>query len=130
MNDRAHARKWGRELGLVGPGGWRGSRVRGRGRRPGSQVEILEDRRLLSTLDITSGALQYDTTSGASGLTIEIIGTTLFFIDEDQTITLGSGATADGWGAIGGVADGPASSVSSMLIGGNSSGRPVRDSRL
>ena len=56
-----------------------------------------------------------------SNLTIEIISSTLYFIDADQTITLGSGATADNWAAAGGLAFGPASSVSSMLIGGNSS---------
>ncbi len=113
--------------------GFAGS-TRGRTRRPrllwnpyGSLIEILEDRRLLSTLDITSGALTYDATDLASDLTVSIApGGALTITDADQTITLTTGAMDAGWlGSGTNTVFGDFTSISSMTIGGTDAGQSL-----
>ncbi len=92
--------------------------------RPTVRFERLEDRQLLSTLELsasTGGVLTYDATTptpGATALTISSDGTTYTFDDPAQTITLGANATAAGWAVSnkGHDATGPVSSVTSLVI--------------
>jgi hypothetical protein len=89
-------------------------------------LEMLEDRRLHSALDILGGALLYDANNAASDLTVSIQagsgGATESFTDADQSIVLGPGALFAGWTISGNSAIGPVSSVSSMSIGGPNAG--------
>jgi hypothetical protein len=117
--------------------GWRGwlgqslsrSKVTARSRRQtrrrsGALIEQLEDRTLLSSLDITSGVLTYDgsnPTPAASRLTVSETAGVYTFTDLDQTITLGSGAvgwTGDGTNTV----TGPANSLTSIAIIGGIAG--------
>ena len=93
-------------------------------RRSGVLTEQLEDRTLLSLLDIASGVLTYDGSNPTpaseppDGLGD---GGVYTFTDLDQNITLGSGAV--GW-QVGRTTTvtGPANSVTSIAIIGGSSG--------
>jgi hypothetical protein len=85
----------------------------------GSMFEVLEDRRLLSTLDITSGSLTYDGTAAASDLTVSTTGPSgaYRFTDADQTITLTAAAMTAGWTGSGtNSVTGPDSSVTGITI--------------
>src|ERR1700689_2242896 len=100
MKSLARQTRWDRQKGSVGS---RGSRARGaRARRQQAEVmlEVLEDRRLLSTLDITGGALTYTAApTSASDLTVSIDPSdtaNVIFTDADQLITL-AGAGTSGW---------------------------------
>ena len=87
--------------------------------RGGSLIELLEDRTLLSTLDITSGALTYDATTTVSNLTVSSTGPagTETFTDTGQLITLTTAAMTAGWSGSGtDTVSGPANTVSSMAI--------------
>lgn len=103
----------------------RGHRMRARRRQPGSWLEILEDRRLLATLDIGSigGALTYSAGAGlSSALTVSIDPSDtadLIFSDGGQTITLTGAGTAGWTGGGTNTVTGPTSSFSSMTIGGS-----------
>ena len=70
-----------------------------RRRRHAREFDVLEDRTVLSTLDITSGALTYDATTTASDLTVSSTGPggTDTFTDTDQLITLTAAAMTAGW---------------------------------
>ena len=96
------------------------NRARPRRRDAGGGFEVLEDRTLLSTLDITSRALTYDATGAASDLTVSLVNsTTLSFSDTDQTIFLSTNAGQAGWSGSGtNTVTGPLASVGSMSISG------------
>ena len=97
-------------------------------RRRRSGLESLEDRTLLSTLNISGHALSYLAGSGVTNkLTISTTGTSgaYNFNDTAEPITLGAGAIAAGWtgGGTNNVT-GPDSSVTSISVntlGGNDS---------
>ena len=98
-------------------------RARPRRTRPGARrlaCEPLEDRTLLATLDITSGALSFASTTGvADNLTISTTGTSgkYTFTDPSTTITLGPGALHAGWSGSGtSTVTGPDSSVTSIAV--------------
>ena len=97
-------------------------RARARRRGYGAVVEILEERRVLSSLDITSGALTYSADAGtASDLAISVDAghTTLTFADPSQAITLTANALAANWSNTSpNIVTGPVSSVTSMLVNG------------
>jgi uncharacterized protein (TIGR03118 family) len=101
------------------------NRARPRRRQPGAAFDFLEDRTVLSTLDITSSALTYDAQNAASALTVSLVNsTTVSFHDADQTITLGAGTT--GWSGGGtNTITGPLSSYGSMTIGGTDAGQSL-----
>src|SRR5438874_10312030 len=83
----------------------------GRGRKPSARLvrppratgyrprlENLEDRTLLSTLDVTGGSLTYTASAGvANSLTIGVSGTAYTFDDTGETITLTANAMNAGW---------------------------------
>ncbi len=98
--------------------------TRRRSRGTLAAFDVLEDRKLLSTLDITSGALTYDATTTASHLTVSSTGQsgTETFTDTDQVIVLTSGTTAAGWSGSGtNTVSGPMDSVTSMAVTTSSS---------
>ena len=109
-----------RRGGLMRVGGKRGcvSRAKRHLHAPGGGFDVLEDRTLLSTLDITAGALTYDGTVGASALTVSIVTSgTEQFADADQSITLTASAMTAGWAGSGtNTVTGPVSSVNLMTI--------------
>jgi uncharacterized protein (TIGR03118 family) len=82
--------------------------------------EPLEDRTLLATLDITSGALSFASTTGvADNLTISTTGPSgkYTFTDPSTTITLTPGALHAGWTGSGtSTVTGPDSSVTSIAV--------------
>ncbi len=102
--------------------------ARGLWNHSGSLIEVLEDRRLLSTLDITAGALNYDASNAASDLTISIASAGAeSFTDADQTITLTAAAMSAGWSGSGtNTVTGPLSSISSMTVGGTDAGQSLK----
>ena len=111
-------------FGFGGSNRGRTRRAKAPWHRGGSLVEILEDRTLLSTLDITAGALTYDATTSASDLTVSTTGPGGHdtFTDTDQLITLTAAAMTAGWSGSGtNTVTGPESSVSSMAITNSSS---------
>ncbi len=55
MNSLAQQTRRDRQIGSVGSRGSRTRRARARRQQAGVMLEVLEDRRLLSTLDITAG---------------------------------------------------------------------------
>ena len=115
---------WRREL--IRGGGRRRpfDRTRSRRRRRETVFDHLEERTVLSTLDVTSGALTYDAANAASALTVSLANsTTVSFTDADQAITLLSGASNVGWSSVGShTVTGPLGSFMSMAIGGTDAG--------
>ena len=109
----------------VGGKGSRMRRARVRRNVPGGGFEVLENRTVLSTLDITNQALTYDAQNAASALTVSLVNsTTVSFHDADQAITLGAGTT--GWSGGGTkTVTGPYSSYSNMTIGGTDAGQSL-----
>ena len=90
----------------------------------------MEDRRLLSTFDITSGALTYNASNAVSDLTVSIVPSSspaqASVTDADQTITLTANAMTAGWSGSGtNTVTGPVSSISSMTIGGTNAGQSL-----
>src|SRR5207247_7469260 len=75
--------------------------------------EHLEDRTLLSTLDVVGGNLTYLATAAVNNnLTISVAGANYTFTDTAETITLGAGATGAGWTGSGtNTVTGPTASV-------------------
>ncbi|WP_165226922.1 Ig-like domain-containing protein [Aquisphaera insulae] len=92
-------------------------------RRTAARVlEGLEDRTVLSTIDISGGVLTYlETTSPGSPNVLTVSSTgpagTLTFVESSQLVTLGAGAIAAGWTGSGtNNPHGPDSAVSSISI--------------
>ena len=113
-----------RRFGFASSSGGRARRAKAPCRRSGSMIEVLEDRTLLSTLDITAGALTYDGVASASDLTVSTSGPGGHdtFTDTDQLITLTAAAMTAGWSGSGtNTVTGLESSVSSMAITNSSS---------
>ena len=100
-----------------------GAARRRKGRRPlpKLQVELLEDRRLLSTLDITNNVLTYTADAGsASNLTIGIDSANTSDVsvqDPGHTVTL-TGDTSQWSLGTDGEANGPISSFTSIVVNG------------
>src|SRR5215470_9013722 len=117
-----------RRLGFWRSRGVRAARQSGtRWRRPGPLMDLLEERRLLSTLTIDSnGNLTYDAAGAASALTISVSGGTYTFTDTDQAITLAGPGTAN-WALSNNnmTAMGPAAPVTSLAVGGSSAGQSL-----
>src|SRR4029077_4559095 len=85
------------------------------------RTEQLEDRTLLSTLNLTAapiGVLSYSAGAGISNnLTVSVSGGNYTFTDTGETITLGGNAIAAGWTGSGtNTVTGPTSSVLSSSI--------------
>ncbi len=112
-----------RGIDLVGPDGARVRRRRAHRSRPDLLFDVLEDRSLLLTLDIASGALTYVADAGfQSTLTVSIDPTdtaNVIFSDPAQTIVLGAGASGAGWSQVdANDVTGPLASFSSVAISG------------
>ncbi len=130
MQGRATKPKW--LLGHVGTAANRSrfGSARARRYRPGSLFDCLEVRRLLSALDLTDGALTYNASNAASDVTVSILPSASAPVasvnDADQTITLTAKAIQAGWSGSGtNSVTGPASSISSMSIGGTNAGQSL-----
>ena len=96
-------------------------------RRRGSLIEVLEDRRLLSTLTIdANGNLTYDAAGAAGALSVSVSGGNYTFTDTDQAITLAGPGTTD-WMLSNNnmTATGPAAPVTTLTVGGSSAGQSL-----
>ncbi len=86
-------------------------------------LERLEDRRMLATLDLSGGAINYDGSAAASTLAVELVGTNYRFTDTENITVSGSQATdCSGSGTM--VVDCAANVVTSIdidLLGGTDS---------
>ncbi len=112
--------RWQRELSHVGTNGSRRERARARRHQPEAVFDVLEERRLLATLDFPSpGSLSYTATAVASDLTVSTTGPSgaYTFTDTNQTITLTAAAMTAGWTGSGtNTVTGPDSSVTGITI--------------
>src|SRR5438094_617969 len=78
MNRLSQKRTRQHRLGIETSKGSRTRHAKAPWHRPGSLLEVLEDRRLLSTLDIVAGALTYDGTASAGDLNFATAGMLTF----------------------------------------------------
>lgn len=111
-------------IGLRGAGEGGVRRRKAQRHRAVLPVEALEDRCLLSTLDIDGGVLLWSAEApAASSLTVSIDPSNpgnVVFTDSGQSISLGVGAIGSGWSAVSAnVVTGPLSAYSTMEVDGD-----------
>lgn len=86
-------------------------------RRSPLRLELLEDRTLPATLDVTGGVLTYTAAAGATNnLTVSLATGAYTFFDPGDNINLTANAIGAGWTGGGSVATGPNVSVNSITI--------------